>query len=240
MQLSVVVPVLNEAENIRPLVAEIRAALDGKLDYEIIYVDDGSTDASPEILAELRAEGPNFRVLRHQQRCGQSAGVRSGVKAARGQWIATLDGDGQNDPADIPAMWDRAQAEIASNPKPVLIAGWRVKRQDVLSKKIASRLANKLRRAMLKDGTPDTGCGLKLFPREQFLEFPYFNHMHRYLCALMIRQGGHIVSVPVNHRHRTRGVSKYGNLDRALVGVSDLLGVAWLQRRASIPVAREE
>jgi dolichol-phosphate mannosyltransferase len=240
MQLSVVVPALNEADNIRPLVQEICAALTGRLDFEIIYVDDGSTDDTPAVLAALRRELPNFRSLRHARRCGQSAGVRTGVKAARAGWIATLDGDGQNDPADIPALWERAQQEIAASPQPVLIAGWRVKRRDVWSKRIASRFANSIRRSLLRDETPDTGCGLKLFPRAEFLEFPSFNHMHRYLCALMIRQGGRVVSMPVNHRPRTQGVSKYGNLERAIVGLSDLLGVAWLQRRAAIPQATEE
>ena len=236
-ELSVVVPVLNEADNIPPLVQEIRAALDGLLSYEIVYVNDGSTDRTPEVLAGLCRDLPNFRALHHDRRSGQSAAVRSGVKAARGTWIATLDGDGQNDPADIPKLWAKMQ-DLGGGA--VMVAGWRTQRKDVWSKRIASRLANRIRVGLLRDETPDTGCGIKLFPRDVFLEFPYFNHYHRYLAALMKRQGGRVVSVPVNHRPRGAGRSNYGNLDRALVGISDLLGVAWLQRRGSIPTVRED
>ncbi len=237
IELSVVVPVLNEADNIEPLVQEIRTALEGRLAYEIVYVNDGSTDRTPQVLADLCRDLPNFRALHHDKRSGQSAAVRSGVKAAHGTWIATLDGDGQNDPADIPALWAKMQSLGGGA---VMIAGWRTQRKDVWSKRIASRLANRIRVALLRDGTPDTGCGIKLFPRDVFLEFPYFNHYHRYLAALMKRQGGTVVSVPVNHRPRGAGKSNYGNLDRALVGITDLLGVAWLQRRGSIPRVREE
>ena len=231
MELSVVVPVHNEADNIAPLVAEIRAALDGKLAYEIVYVDDASADGTAAALAALSGADSPLRVVRHVARCGQSAAIRSGVKAARAPWIATLDGDGQNDPADIPSLWALHQR----NDGPVMIAGQRTKRRDSLSKRISSRWANRIRRRLLKDDTPDTGCGLKLFPRAPFLELPYFDHMHRFLAALMIRQGVRVVSVPVNHRPRLRGTSKYGFWDRLWVGIADLLGVMWLQRRASIP-----
>jgi dolichol-phosphate mannosyltransferase len=231
MELSVVVPVHNEADNIAPLVAEIRAALDGKLAYEIVYVDDASRDGTAAALATLTGAGSPLRVVRHLARCGQSAAIRSGVKAARAPWIATLDGDGQNDPADIPSLWALHQR----NDGAVMIAGQRAKRRDSFSKRISSRWANRIRRRLLKDDTPDTGCGLKLFERASFLELPYFDHMHRFLAALMIRQGVRVVSVPVNHRPRLRGASKYGFWDRLWVGIADLLGVMWLQRRASIP-----
>ena len=168
----------------------------------------------------------------------QSAAIRTGVKAAKGRFIATLDGDGQNDPADIPKLW--AQVRKDPDEKPLMLAGQRAKRQDSWSKRYSSKAANKIRRSLLKDDTPDTGCGLKLFPRDVFLEFPYFDHMHRFLCALMIRAGGEIISVPVNHRPRLRGASKYGFWDRLWVGVFDLIGVIWLQQRASIPHNKRE
>jgi len=231
MELSVVVPVHNEADNIAPLVAEIRAALDGRLDYEIVYVDDASRDGTAAALAALAAGGGNLRVVRHLARCGQSAAIHSGVKAARAPWIATLDGDGQNDPADIPSLLVLRRGEHER----LMVAGQRRKRRDTWSKRISSRAANAIRRSLLKDDTPDTGCGLKLFPRALFLELPYFDHMHRFLAALMIRQGATVVSVPVNHRPRLRGTSKYGFWDRLWVGIADLLGVMWLQRRANIP-----
>ena len=230
--LAVVVPVRNEAENIAPLVAEISAAL-GAVPHEIIYVDDGSTDGTAAALALTAASTPALRVLRHASSCGQSAAIVSGVRAARAAWIATLDGDGQNDPADIPALWDFAQAEPGA--ARMLVAGWRVTRRDTQVKRLSSRFANGLRARLLGDATPDTGCGLKLFPRALFLELPPFDHMHRYLPALVLRVGGRVVSRPVNHRPRTRGVSNYGTLDRALVGITDLMGVMWLQRRWKRP-----
>lgn len=221
--LSVVVPVRNEGPNIAPLVAEIRQALAG-MDHEIVYVDDGSSDDTP---AQLRAA--EVIVRRHRLSCGQSAAVVTGVRAAGGTWIATLDGDGQNDPADIPALLARAMADAGSGP--LLVAGHRTRRRDSWTKRQSSRFANAVRAALLHDATPDTGCGLKLFRRDAFLELPHFDHMHRYLPALFIRAGGRVVSVPVNHRPRTRGTSNYGTLDRLWVGLFDLVGVAWLQRR---------
>lgn len=228
-QLSVVVPVFNEQDNVAPLVGEIVAALRGRFDFEIVYVDDCSRDATLQRLQALKAEVPELRVIRHLRQSGQSTAIRNGVKAARGPWIATLDGDGQNDPADIPklvAARDAADADVK------LFAGWRVERRDSGSKRWASRVANAIRTRMLRDDTPDTGCGIKLFERAAFLDLPYFDHMHRYLPALMQRAGFRTVSVPVNHRHRTAGVSKYNNLGRALVGVRDLRGVAWLIQRS--------
>lgn len=228
--LSVVIPVRNEQDNIAPLVAEIDAALQGAIDYEIIYVNDGSTDATPQRLAELAASNPRLNVIQHRHSCGQSTAVRTGVKAASGDWIATLDGDGQNDPADIPKL-------IAAVTTGVDLVGGnrRHARKDTWIKRISSVIANSVRSKMLGDSTPDTGCGLKLIRRDVFLDLPYFDHMHRFLPALVIRRGGRVVSVPVNHRPRERGVSNYGTLDRLMVGIVDLFGVMWLQRRAKRP-----
>src|SRR5579885_2023966 len=233
MELSIVIPVRNEAENVAPLVAEIRAALDGRLAYELLYVDDGSRDGTAAAVAALPRSSPPLRLPRTAERCGQSAAIRTGVKAARAPWIATLDGDGQNDPADIPRLWELARA--APLAPPILIAGHRQKRRDSAIKRQSSKLANAVRRNLLGDGTPDTGCGLKLFRRDVFLDLPSFDHMHRFLPALVLRQGGRTVSVVVNHRPRERGVSNYGTLDRLWVGITDLLGVIWLQRRARLP-----
>jgi dolichol-phosphate mannosyltransferase len=233
MDLSVVIPVKNEADNIAPLIDEISAALDGLLDYEIIYVDDGSTDATAGEILRLAGAISQVRLLRHLQNCGQSAAIRTGVRAARASWIATLDGDGQNDPADIPALW-RLARQASANP-PLLITGCREKRWDSWSKCWASRIANTIRGRFLGDGTPDTGCGLKLFPRALFLDLPHFSHMHRFLPALVLREGGRVRSVPVNHRPRRRGESKYGVFDRLGVGIIDLFGVMWLQRRNTRP-----
>jgi len=234
--LAVVVPVKNEADNILPLVAEIDAALAGRHVFEIIYVDDGSDDRTPEMLREARAKFPTLRILRHKNSCGQSAAVATGVKAARASIIATLDGDGQNDPADIPALVRRLLDEAPEARSLLLVAGFRHKRRDDGIRKISSRIANRVRAGMLKDDTPDTGCGLKVFTREAFLDMPRFDHMHRFLPALMIRRGGKVVSVPVNHRPRERGVSKYGVWNRLWVGIVDLFGVMWLQHRANLPV----
>lgn len=234
--LSVVVPVFNEEGNVAPLVGEIVAALRGHVDFEIVYVDDDSKDATRARLQALKAEVPELRVIHHVRQSGQSTAIRNGVKAARGAWIATLDGDGQNDPADIPELL----AQRAKAPADVkLFAGWRVNRMDSGSKRWASKWANAIRSRMLRDATPDTGCGIKLFEREAFLDLPHFNHMHRYLPALMQRAGWKTVSVPVNHRHRGTGVSKYNNLNRALVGISDLRGVAWLIKRGKVTAVEE-
>ena len=239
MELSIVIPVKDEAGNIAPLVAEIAAALDPSgIDYEIVYVDDGSGDATAAEIVRLRAANPRLRLVRHAKSCGQSAAIRSGVKAARAAWIATLDGDGQNDPADIPALWQIARA--APTDPPLLIAGHRARRQDSWSKRRASKIANAVRRAMLHDDTPDTGCGLKLFPRALFLDLPFFDHQHRFLPALALREGAVVRSLPVNHRPRERGASKYGVLDRLAVGITDLFGVMWLRRRQSRPAMFEE
>jgi dolichol-phosphate mannosyltransferase len=226
LAVSVVVPVKDEAGNVGPLAREIAAALSGEA-HEIIFVDDGSGDATPTELKALKAEIPTLRVLRHARNLGQSRAIRSGVMAARGAVIATLDGDGQNDPADIPKLL----VLLRSDPGLAMVSGVRVKRRDKASRKLASRLGNGLRNAMLGDGASDTGCGLKAFHREMFLGLPYFDHMHRFLIALTQREGGRVAYVPVNHRPRLQGASKYTNFGRLLVSVQDLLGVRWLQRR---------
>jgi dolichol-phosphate mannosyltransferase len=233
MELSIVIPARNEAPNIAPLVAEIRAALDARADYEIVYVDDGSDDGTADAVRALMPDCPRLKLLRHAASCGQSAAIRSGIQRASGLWIATLDADGQNDPADIPRLWAAAQA---AEDERVLIAGFRQKRRDTLIKRLSSRIANRVRGRMLKDKTPDTGCGLKLFRRELYLALPFFDHNHRFLPALVLRQGGQVISQPVNHRPRQRGVSNYGLFDRLWVGIVDLFGVMWLMRRAKIPV----
>jgi dolichol-phosphate mannosyltransferase len=239
MELSIVIPVRNEAGNVAPLVAEIVAALDGVAVYEIVYVDDGSDDSTAAEIGRLQAALPRLRLLRHARSYGQSAAIRSGVKAAAGAWIATLDGDGQNDPADIPTLWRVARGLSADLPDGrearVMIVGHRGRRRDSWSKRRASAIANAVRRRLLRDDTPDTGCGLKLFPRALFLDLPYFDHMHRFLPALVLREGGMVRSVPINHRPRQRGVSKYGVFDRLGVGIVDLFGVMWLRRRAALP-----
>ncbi len=234
--IAVVVPVKNEADNILPLLGEIAAALVGRWPFEIVYVDDGSDDATPDVLAAAKARYPQLRVLRHRLSCGQSQAVASGVKAARAPYIATLDGDGQNDPADIPALFARLLSAPDGERDGLLVAGFRQKRQDNGLRRLSSKVANGIRASLLGDATPDSGCGLKLFSREAFLDMPRFNHMHRFLPALMIRRGGRVVSVQVNHRPRERGVSKYGLWNRLWVGIVDLFGVMWLQRRASVPI----
>ncbi|NKE46436.1 glycosyltransferase family 2 protein [Roseomonas frigidaquae] len=230
--ISVVIPMRNEGPNVLPLIEEIAQALEGH-PYEVVCVDDGSTDDTRDQLLQAASRHPVV-VLRHAVSCGQSAGVVSGVLAARAPWIATLDGDGQNDPADIPALWRRAQAEGSGD---LLVAGHRTRRKDSGVKRVTSRMANAIRARLLGDATPDTGCGLKVFPRALFLDLPRFDHMHRYLPALVLRAGGRVVSEPVNHRPRLRGQSNYGTLDRLVVSLSDMLGVIWLQRRWKRPVA---
>ncbi|MBB3268058.1 dolichol-phosphate mannosyltransferase [Azospirillum sp. OGB3] len=241
VRLSVVVPVFNEAENVLPLLEEIERALSpaavlGRA-FEVIYVDDGSSDDTLTRLAPVVAAG-RLRLVRHVRRSGQSAAVRTGVKAARGEWIATLDGDGQNDPADIPALF--ALAAKGGPDAPVLVGGLRKKRQDTLSKRLASRFANAVRQSFLQDGCTDSGCGLKLFRRDAFLDLPFFGAMHRFLPALFRSHGHPVAYVPVNHRPRERGVSKYTNWRRGLIGVVDLLGVYWLKRRTALSPAVED
>lgn len=238
VQLSIVVPVRNEADNILPLLAEIHAALESRGEFEVVYVDDGSSDATPQRLAEAMQRYPRLRVLAHRLSCGQSAALMTGMRAARAEWVATLDGDGQNDPADIPKLLSARDA--AGQPTNLqLVAGYRKTRRDTWLKRLSSRVANAVRSRLLRDATPDTGCGLKLMARAVYLELPFFDHMHRFLPALVQRNGGATLSVEVNHRPRTRGQSNYGVFDRLWVGIVDLAGVMWLKRRARQPEATE-
>jgi glycosyltransferase involved in cell wall biosynthesis len=234
---SIVVPVRNEADNVAPLIAEIGAALDGRFGYEIIYVDDGSTDATPQRLRAIMRERDNLRVVRHAKSGGQSAAVRSGVRAARGAIVATLDGDGQNNPAFLPQL---IAAIEGGGDRVGLAAGQRVGRKDTGFKKIQSRVANAVRNSILRDGTRDSGCGLKAFRREVFLAMPYFDGLHRFLPALVRREGFDIVYVDVIDRPRHSGVSNYGFFDRLWIGLMDLAGVWWLiRRKKSTPQATE-
>jgi dolichol-phosphate mannosyltransferase len=225
---SIVVPVRNEAENVAPLVAEIVSALGRRWIYEIIYVNDGSTDATAGRLADLMKQHRQLRQLNHAQSSGQSAAVRSGVRAARGAIVATLDGDGQNNPVFLP---DLIAAVENGGGRVGLVAGQRVGRKDTGFKKLQSRIANGVRKTILNDGTRDTGCGLKAFPREVFLSMPYFDGLHRFLPALVRREGFDIAYVDVIDRPRHSGVSNYGFFDRLWIGIMDLAGVWWLIRR---------
>lgn len=227
---SVVVPIYNEAANIEALYGEIRSVLEPHFDFEALFVDDGSDDDSGAMLSGLAGTDPRLRHLGHPARRGQSAALRTGVAAARHERIVTLDGDGQNDPRDIPLLLETLDRSLLPARR-LLVIGHRVRREDSLIKRLASRIANAVRQRMLRDQTPDTGCGLKVFARSTFLSLPYFDHMHRFLPALIRRAGGEVVSVPVRHRAREAGRSKYGTLDRLWAGIVDLLGVIWLIRR---------
>ena len=228
---SVVIPIKNEAENIRPLIDEIVAALEPVTQFEVIVVNDGSTDSSSQVVRDAMQTYTNLLLLEHASSAGQSAAVHSGVLAAKTPLIATLDGDGQNPPENLPSLL-APFLEKPAQPQLGLVAGQRVGRQDRMSKKIASKLANRLRGFLLQDGTRDTGCGLKAFRREAFLQLPYFNHMHRYLPALFKAYRWDILHVDVSHAARSAGQSNYSNLQRAVVGAIDLFGVMWLVRRA--------
>jgi dolichol-phosphate mannosyltransferase len=229
---SVVIAVLDEAENVEAVAAETLAALEAVGAFEVVFVDDGSADATPAILNRLAAEDPRIRLVRHASRCGKSQAVRTGVLHTRAPWVATMDGDGQNDPRDVVLMLEDAWAASGVAP---LVAGVRRRRNDPLSRLVATRIANGFRRAVLHDRCPDTGCGLKVFRRDDFLLLPVFEGMHRFLPALFARYGHPLINREVNHRARTAGVSKYTNWGRALVGIVDLLGVIWLTRRTQPP-----
>jgi dolichol-phosphate mannosyltransferase len=230
-ELSVVIPVCNEEDNVGPLAAEIATAL-GALAHEIVFVDDGSTDGTAAAALRARASGlPQLRLVRHAVRSGQSAAVATGVRAARAPLVATLDGDGQNDPADIPRLLAVRRADASGRLR--LVMGNRTMRRDSWLRRISSRVANGVRGRLLRDGTPDTGCGIKVFDRDVFLDMPRFDHMHRFMPALVRREGFDVVSVPVNHRQRTRGKSKYGLHNRLWVGIVDLVGLVWLLHRGS-------
>jgi len=228
---SIVAPVYNEEGACAELAREIAAAFAGR-PHEIIFVDDCSRDGTRAVLLALKTDLPQLRLIAHGANAGQSRAVRSGVMAARGEIVVTLDGDGQNDPADAPGLADRL---AAGPPELALVGGERVKRQDSAAKRIASKIANGVRKRLLNDQSNDTGCGLKAFRREAFLRLPYFDHIHRYLPALMIREGYQVAFLPVNHRPRTTGASKYTNLQRLWSAFSDLQGVMWLNRRSRRP-----
>lgn len=228
--LSVVVPVKDEADNVEALAREITAAVGGDSSVEIIFVDDGSADETLPRLLRLKSELPALRVVRHTRNGGQSRALRSGVRVARAGMVVTLDGDGQNDPADIPKVLAPFHADPGAL-RIAMVSGIRTRRRDSVAKRIASVLANRLRRGLLDDGATDVGCGLKAFRRDAFLALPYFDHMHRYLAALMLREGHEIRFVDVSHRPRLHGRSKYGVWDRFLVGVQDIFGVLWLKKR---------
>jgi len=237
MDLSIVIPVFNEEDNIEELVEEIVNS-GFSIDYEIIVIDDCSEDGTLEKLSNLKKQVKNLRVFRHSKNSGQSTAVRNGVIFSKGKWVATLDGDGQNVPADILALYSHLIDNENGNPT-VIVAGHRVKRKDNWLKLISSKYANSIRAYLLNDGTPDTGCGLKVFSREKFLELPYFDHMHRFLPALFVSNGGRVVSIQVSHRPRTKGVSKYGFHNRLWVSIFDILGVRWLMKRTKITTTKE-
>lgn len=237
MKISVVVPVHNETDNVALLIHEIDQALQTQEAYEMIFIDDGSTDDTLLKLQQAQQTYPTLRILRHQSSCGQSRAIHSGVVAAQYEWIATLDGDGQNDPADIPHLIAALQQQ---NAEPLwMLAGFRHQRNDTGWRRFSSKFANAIRQSILHDNTPDTGCGLKLFRRDKFLALPYFDHIHRFLPALIQMAGGQVISVKVGHRARSHGTSKYGTLDRLMAGIIDLLGVIWLKKRHSLAVVSE-
>ncbi len=239
MDLSIVVPVRNEAENVAAVAAEIRAALAGKIAFEIIFADDGSSDGTAGELKKLKAAFPEVRAVTLARPSGKSRAIVEAVRRAKAPIVCTMDGDGQDDPKFIPAFLEKMK-EAGAKAANRIICAHRQNRKDTWLKKRVSPIANGIRRAVLKDNTPDSGCGYKMFPRDAYMELPRFENMHRFLPALFIRRGGESVSVPVIHRPRAKGRSKYGVFDRAWVGFWDLLGVAWLARRTTNPGVKEE
>ncbi len=237
-QLSIVVPVYNEAGNILPLLDEVEAALNGLVSFEVIFIDDGSSDATPAELKQAQARGPHVRLLKHRKRSGKSAGLVTGFWAARAPWIQTLDGDRQNDPADVARIWKQIH-----NPEPSpslgLVSGRRKRRNDGIIKWMSSRTANFVRRTLLRDNTSDTGCGFKLLRREIAVKLPFFDGMHRFIPALVRRQGYDITQILIEDRPRAAGVSKYGFFGRLGVGIFDLFGVFWLMQRGTLGVGDE-
>jgi dolichol-phosphate mannosyltransferase len=228
-KISIVIPAHDEADSLPALIGEVVTAFAGRGGYEILVVDDASGDRSPEVLCRLQQRVPQLRVLRHAENAGQSAALMNGVRHARGEWIGTLDGDGQNDPADLPRLLD--EIERRADPALKLIQGWRISRRDSITKRWSSRIANAVRGAMLRDATPDSGCGIRVVERAALLGVPSFDHMHRFVPALLRQAGWRVASHPVNHRPRHAGRSHYGTWKRLRVGLVDMLGVAWLGRR---------
>jgi len=240
--LSVVIPMLDESGNVLPLVDEITAALESYAPvgqgYEIVCVDDGSTDSTSDEIRQAKAKNPRVRLIKHPKRLGMSAALRNGIRRARASWILTIDGDRQNDPADAPRLLDLAWMKGRDNK--ILVAGIRVNRRDTVAKRLASRFANKIRKSLLNDNCPDTGCSLKVFPRDSYLELPFFSGLHRFMPALFKLYGHECVFTPVNDRPRQHGVSKSDFLGRALRGIYDLFGVIWLMRHTPEPERGEE
>lgn len=238
LELSIVVPVHNEAGNVQQLVAEIALALEGRA-YEMVFVDDASTDDTRAVLVGLKEQFPALRVLSHRKNSGQSRAIRTGVLGAKGKIIGTLDGDGQNDPADLPDLYRKlTRADAPADLK--MVMGRRASRKDTAWKRFGSRFANSIRKRMLKDDCDDSGCGIKVMHRDAFLSLPYFDHIHRYMPAMMNAEGYKVEFLDVNHRERGAGRSKYTNFGRLWAALSDLRGVTWLIRRRRNPAGVDE
>ena len=233
--ISIVIPIYNEQDNIIKLIKEVRASLEKKINYEIIVVDDGSDDNTYEVVNKIKKINKNITIISHKKNYGQSIGLRTGIIEANSEYIVTLDGDGQNDPRDILKLIKSFDTKVSF----MMVIGNRVNRIDSIAKKVASRLAFQIRRLLLKDTTPDTGCAIKVFRKKDFLQLPFFNHIHRFLPFLFNTFGGKIISVPVNHRSRSSGISKYSNFQRFLVGINDLYGVIWLRKRSVWPILKK-
>ena len=232
--ISIVIPIYNEQDNITHLIKEVRTALEKKINYEIIIVDDGSDDNTYEAVNKIKKNNKNITIVSHKKNYGQSIGLRTGIIEANSEYIVTLDGDGQNDPRDILKLIKSFDTKVSF----MMVIGNRVNRIDSIAKKLASRLAFQIRKLFLKDTTPDTGCAIKVFRKRDFLQLPFFNHIHRFLPFLFNTFGGKIISIPVNHRSRSSGISKYSNFQRFLVGINDLYGVIWLRKRSVWPILK--
>ena len=232
--ISIVIPIYNEQDNIIQLIKEVRVALEKKINYEIVIVDDGSDDNTNKALNEIKKIKRNIIIIRHNKNYGQSIGLQTGIIKANNEYIVTLDGDGQNDPRDILKLIKSFDTKAGF----MMVIGNRVNRIDSFAKKLASRIAFQIRKLLLKDTTPDTGCAIKLFRKKDFLQLPFFNHIHRFLPYLFNTFGGKIISIPVNHRSRSSGISKYSNFQRFLVGITDLYGVIWLRKRSVWPILK--
>jgi dolichol-phosphate mannosyltransferase len=230
-----VIPVYNEQDNVIQLIKEVRTSLEKKINYEIIIVDDGSDDNTYEVVNKIKKINKNITIISHKKNYGQSIGIRTGIIEANSEYIVTLDGDGQNDPRDILKLIKFFDTKVSF----MMVIGNRVNRIDAKAKKVASRLAFQIRKLLLKDTTPDTGCAIKVFRKEDFLKLPFFNHIHRFLPFLFNTFGGKIISIPVNHRSRSSGISKYSNFQRFLVGINDLYGVIWLRKRSVWPILKK-
>lgn len=233
--ISIVIPIYNEQDNIIQLIREVRDTLEKKINFEIIIVDDGSDDKTYEVVKKIKKINKNITVISHKKNYGQSIGLRTGIIEANSEYIVTLDGDGQNDPRDILKLIKFFDTKVNN----MMVIGNRVNRIDTTAKKVASRLAFQIRKLLLKDTTPDTGCAIKVFRKKDFLQLPFFNHIHRFLPFLFNTFGGTIISIPVNHRSRSSGISKYSNFQRFLVGINDLYGVIWLRKRSVWPILKK-